>query len=166
MRAPRLLSAAVLLVICAAPALAATDDPYEALKAMDGRWIATTSHGRTQTVENHCARTGLFFACEQVVGGKPAALVVFLPKETGGHRLVFHTQTLTAAGDRPGPWRELVVESGRWTYSSLDKSQRGERRLRTVDTYSGPDFMHAETQTSANGEAWTTLASEDLNRAP
>jgi hypothetical protein len=166
MSASRPLVAAALLAIWATPVLAAGDDPYEALKAMDGRWIATTAHGRTQSVDNHCARTGLFFACEQVVGGKPAALVVFLPKETGGHRLVFHTQTLTAAGDRPGPWRELTIESGRWTYSSLDKPGHDERRLRTIDTFSGPDSMHVETQTSANGETWTTLASEDLSRAP
>ncbi|HEY7853099.1 MAG TPA: hypothetical protein VIB82_08990 [Caulobacteraceae bacterium] len=160
------LISAALLATWAAPALAASVDPYDALKAMEGHWVATTSHGRIQTVENRCARTGLFFVCEQVVGGKPAALVVFLPKETGGRRLVFHTQTLTAAGDRPGPWRELTVEADRWTYSSLDKAHGKEGRVRTVDTFSGPDFMHVETQASTDGESWTTLRSEDLNRAP
>jgi hypothetical protein len=34
---------------------------------------------------NHCAKTGVFFACEQVVDGKTADLVVFLPRgATGG----------------------------------------------------------------------------------
>lgn len=148
----------------AAAGLAAAD-PYQALKAMEGSWIATTAH-RTQTVDNRCARTGLFFVCEQAIGGKPAALVVFLPKQTGPRRQVFHTLTLTSAGDRPGAWRELVIETDRWTYSSLEKPRRGERRVRTIDTFSGPDHMHVEVQASAEGEAWMPVASENLDRAP
>jgi hypothetical protein len=150
----------------AAALLASTAaDSYQALKAMEGSWIATTAH-RTQTVDNRCVRTGLFLACEQAIGGKPAFLVVFLPKEASARRLVFHTLTLTSAGDRPGAWRELVIEGDRWTYSALEKPRRGERRMRTVDTYSGPDHMHVEVQASANGEEWTPVASESLDRAP
>jgi hypothetical protein len=161
-----LLAASALAVAHIAAAPAATPDAYQALQAMEGRWIATTSHGRSQTIENRCARTGLFFACEQVVGGKAAALVVFLPRESGERRLVFHTQTLTAAGDRPGPWRELTIEAERWTYSDIDKPAHGQLRKRTVDTYSGPDAMHVEIQASTDDERWTTTASEDLARAP
>jgi hypothetical protein len=161
-----LLAASALAATHAAPARAATPEAYEALQAMEGRWIATTSRGRTQTVENRCARTGLFFACEQVVGGKAVALVVFLPRESAERRLVFHTQTLTAAGDRPGPWRELTIESGRWTYADIDKPPHGQLRKRTVDTFSGPDSVHVEIQASTDGERWATVASEDLARAP
>ncbi|HEY2179155.1 MAG TPA: hypothetical protein VGH15_11275 [Caulobacteraceae bacterium] len=152
-------------ILAAMPVVAAATNPYEALKAMEGSWIATTAH-RTQTVDNHCARTGLFFVCEQAIGGKSTALVVFLPKETSGRRLVFHTQTLTSAGDRPGPWRELVIDAGRWTYSTLEKPLHGQRRTRTVDTYSGPDHMHAEVEASSDGERWVPVASENLDRAP
>ena len=40
------------------------------------------------------------------------------------------------------------------------------RRERTVNTFSGPDFIHFETQTSSDGETWTTTKSGDERRAP
>ncbi len=153
------------LTALAMPALAASD-PYESLKAMEGHWLAATSGGRTQTVDNQCARTGLFFVCEQAVGGKPARLVVFLPKESEGRKRVFRTQTLDSAADRPGPWHDLTIEGDRWTYADLERSRGGKRRERTVVTHSGPDFMHAEIQFSTDGESWTTVSSENLTRAP
>ncbi len=55
---------AAALAALAGPALAASD-PYDSPKAMDGHWLATTSGGRTQTIDNQCVRTGLFFVCEQ-----------------------------------------------------------------------------------------------------
>jgi hypothetical protein len=154
-----------LLAFSAASAFAAAD-PYEALKAMDGHWIATTVGGRTQTIDNHCARTGLFFVCEQAVGGKPAALVVFLPKSRGEIKLEFRTQTLTAAGDRAGPWRDLIIDGDHWTYADLEKRLGVKRRERTVITHSGPDFMRAEIQATKDGETWTMVSSETFNRAP
>jgi hypothetical protein len=160
------LAAAAALAVVAGPALAA-QDPYEALKAMDGHWIATTSSGRTQTVDNHCARTGLFFVCEQALEGKPTVLVVFLPKAgEQGRLMTFQTQTLTAAGDRAGPWRELTIDHDRWTYAGSARPLGVKRRERTVVTHSGPDFMHAEIQASTDGHTWTVVSSEDLNRAP
>jgi hypothetical protein len=156
---------AAALAAMAAPAFAASD-PYGSLKAMDGHWVATTSGGRTQTIDNQCARTGLFFVCEQAVGGKPTRLVVFLSKDSEGRKLVFHTQTLDAAGDRAGPWHELIVEGDRWTYADLERQRGLKRRERTVVTHSGPDFMHAEVQASIDGEGWTTVSSENLTRAP
>jgi hypothetical protein len=156
---------AAALALIAGPALAA-DDPYEALKAMDGHWIATTSGGRTQTIDNHCARTGLFFVCEQAVGGKPSALVVFLPAAGEKRQRNYKTQTLTAAGDRAGAWRELTIDNERWTYAGPARPLGVKRRERTVVTHSGPDFMHAEIQASTDGKTWTVVAFEDLNRAP
>jgi hypothetical protein len=153
------------LAALAAPALAASD-PYESLKAMDGHWLAATSGGRIQTIDNQCARTGLFFVCEQAVGGKPARLVVFLPENSEGRKLVFHTQTLDSAGDRPGPWHELTIEGGRWTYVDLERRRGVKRGERTVVTHSGPDFMHVEIQANADGESWAKVSSEDLKRAP
>ena len=57
------------------------DDPYGPLRLYDGKWNIKTSDAEKNEmqVENHCTRTGLFFACEQVVKGKSEALVVFLP---------------------------------------------------------------------------------------
>jgi hypothetical protein len=153
-----------LAVTAATGAVAAESDPYDALKAMDGHWISTTAKGRTQTIDNSCARTGLFFVCEQAVGGKPAALVVFLPKAHEERKLVFHTQTLTSAGDRLGPWRELTIDGDTWTYADLDHG--GAHRQRTVITHSGPDYMHAELQTLVKDDDWRTVSGETFKRAP
>jgi hypothetical protein len=64
------------------------DDPYAPLKLYDGKWdVAMGGEKEPTRLENHCARTGLFFMCEQVVRGKTGALVVFLPfakTATGG----------------------------------------------------------------------------------
>ncbi len=154
---------AAALALVAGSALAA-DDPYEALKAMDGHWIATTAVGHARPVDNHCARTGLFFVCEQAISGQPSALVVFLPKE--GHGLEFQTETLTAAGDRAAPWRELTIDHDRWIYAGPARPKGVKRRERTVVTHSGPEYMHAEVQSSMDGQNWTVLSSEDFYRAP
>jgi len=155
---------AALAVSVATTALAAEPDAYDALKAMDGHWTVTTASGRTREVDNSCARTGLFFACEQTVAGKPAALIVFLPRPHEERKLVFRTQTLTAAGDRPGPWRELTIYGDTWTYGDLEHGEG--RRERTVVTFSGPDYMHAEVQTPVKDEDWRTTSSETFKRAP
>jgi hypothetical protein len=60
---------------------AVADDPYAPLALYDGKWDSTTTIGEKESVriENHCARTGLFFVCEQMLNGKTGSLVVFLP---------------------------------------------------------------------------------------
>jgi hypothetical protein len=164
--------AAVALVAAAAPALAAQPDPYEALKAMDGHWTATASGGRTRRIDNSCARTGRFFVCEQAVGGQPAALVVFLPRGREEGKLTFKTQTLTAAGDPPGPWRELTIAGDTWTY--LEPAHGVAPKRRTVVTHSGPDYMRAEIQVEVKGDAgddakdadWRPVSVETFTRAP
>jgi hypothetical protein len=57
------------------------DDPYAPLALYDGTWDSTTTIGEKESVriENHCARTGLFFVCEQMLKGKTGSLAVFLP---------------------------------------------------------------------------------------
>ena len=64
-----------------APALAA--DPYAPLQLYAGKWAVRDSAAGSHAIDNHCARTGVFFACEQVVDGKAEDLVVFLPTGAG-----------------------------------------------------------------------------------
>lgn len=158
---------ALLAALVATPALAA--DPYDALKAMDGHWRVTTGSGRIETVDNACSRTGLFFVCEETVQGKPAALVVFRPKggredrgDREGGKLAYQVQTLTAGGDRPGPWKDLVIDGTTWTIS--DAEHQGGRKTRTVITHSGPDYMHVEVQTEGKEDTWTPISSESFTR--
>jgi hypothetical protein len=157
---------AALTIVLGQAARAAPPDPYEALKRINGTWRVTTSTGRTQNIENHCTRTGLFFVCEQVVGGEPAALVIFLPKGRSGGGEAYRIQTLTAAGDAPRPWRDLTVEGNRWIYGEAKTRPGKTRRERTINTFSGPDYIHYEEQVSTDGETWITTRSGDENRGP
>jgi hypothetical protein len=161
----RAILAAAALTAVAGGARAASPDAYEALKAMDGHWTVTAGGGRTREVDNSCARTGLFFVCEQSVAGKPAALVVFRPMHGEERKLTYRVQTLTAGGDKLGPWRELTIDDDTWTYADLEKSGQG-RRQRTVITHSGPDYMHVEVQAEAKDDDWKTLSTESYQRAP
>ena len=154
---------AFLAALISTPALAA--DPYDALKAMDGHWRVTSGSGRIEEVDNACSRTGLFFVCEQTVQGKPAALVVFRPKERGDReegKLAYRVQTLNAGGDRPGPWKDLVIDGSTWTIS--DAEHPGGRKTRTLITHSGPDYMHVEVQAEGKEETWAPVSSESFVR--
>ena len=143
----------------------AADDAYAALKRFDGTWNATFSTGRTLTVENHCWPTAHYFVCEQSVTGQPSALVIFQSVSGREGELTYRTQTLTSAGAAPGPWGSLTIKGDRWVYEPGAAAGRSKRQ-RTIDTFSGPDFIHFEDQTSASGQTWTTTRSGDEHRAP
>lgn len=151
---------ASLIVLMAASA--STADSYEPLKAMDGHWRVTTGSGRTENVDNACSRTGLFFVCEETVEGKPAALIVFRPKDREESKLAYRVQTLTAGGDRPGPWKDLVIDGTTWTYS--DSEHQAGHKTRTVITHSGPDYMHVEVEAAGKDDTWTSVSTESFVR--
>src|SRR5580704_8693683 len=110
-----LLALAALGAACLpAAALAAPDDPYAPLNLYGGDWIVVSSHAKTTRVENHCARTGLFFVCEQVLNGKSTALVIFLPEGRSDDGQTYRTQTLGADAGAVGPWRRLSIDGDRW----------------------------------------------------
>ena len=138
-----------ILVLFPAIALAAPIDAYAPLKRYEGKWIATSSGGKTTVIDNQCARTGLFFVCEQSVNGKAAALVVFLPGAHGGAGETWRTQALTAAGDRPGPWHVLTIVGDRWVYADAEAPRGRARRERTP--FSGasfsPDYISSRSNT-------------------
>ncbi len=139
-------------------------DPYAPLRLYEGRWDAVTSGGDkpadTVHIENHCAKAGEFFTCNQVINGKSAALVVFLPLhalENGGY--AYHNQALRAEGDGPGTWGNLEIVGDRWVYSS-DETDKGKKIYwRTVNVFSGPDKIHFEIQRSEDGAKWDTTMS-------
>jgi len=148
-------------------ASAQADDPYASLKRYDGDWTVISSDGKTTQLENHCARTGLFFACEQVLNGKSAALVVFLPAGKTAEGQTYRTQALTADAHTPGPWFHLAIDGDRWVYAAgAERDKNHPLHQRTLNQFSGPDRIHFEVQTSKDGKAWTTTLSGDEQRAP
>jgi len=156
---------AMVAALAPAHALAADDDPYAPLKLYQGRWAVTSDReGKVTMVENRCARTGLFFACEQLVEGKTRALVVFLPDGRTSDGLFYHTQTLTPTAATPSPWSALTIDGDRWTYAGPHTGKAAWRR--TINLFSGSDRIRFEIQESKDGNTWTTKTSGDERRAP
>ena len=146
-------------------ARSAEPDPYAPLKLYDGQWLMTTSDGKSVALANHCARTGLFFACEQVVDGRPADLVVFLPQaRTAAAGQTYRTQALMADGAGVHSWHTLIIDGDRWTYLGDEPTPGAGVRDRTLNTFAGSDHIHFETQTSADGKTWTTTSGGDERR--
>jgi hypothetical protein len=151
------------------PARSATpaDDPYNALQQLHGKWNilpAADGQGGMQ-LDNHCAKTGLFFVCEQVVNGKTAAMVVFLPVSktaTGGEE--YRTQALLTDASPAGYWTKLTIESDKWVY--LWESTEAGRKVhwRNTNRFSGTDKIHFEIQSSEDGATWKTQQSGDEQR--
>lgn len=142
-------------------------DPYAPLRLYDGRWdVLPVGDSAVDHIENHCAKVGEFFACNQVVNGKSEALVVFLPShplENGGY--AYRNQALRTEGDGPGTWGDLEITGDRWIYSSEETSKEKKIHWRTINVFSGSDKIHFEVQRSEDGVNWATKMSGDENRA-
>ncbi len=145
-------------------------DPYVPLRLYDGKWdLVPASDGKPADpvhVENHCAKVGDFFACNQFVNGKNMALVVFLPShplENGGY--AYRNQALGVEGDDPSRWGKVEIVGDRWVYSSDNTDKEKKTYWRTVNLFTGADKIHFEVQKSDDGVKWTTTMSGDEARA-
>ena len=134
---------------------AASDEAYAPLKYYAGTWTVVSSRGKTSTVVNSCARTGLFYVCEQSIDGAAKALVVFLPQGGGRYR----TQTLGANGAEPGHWFSLTIKDADWLYTPEGVAPRERTRNHFIDA----DHIHFDVQRKS-GEAWKTTLSGDATR--
>ena len=162
-----ILCALAMVAVTKASAANAGDDPYAPLRLYDGAWEATMASAPKDTVrlENHCAKTGLFFVCEQVVAGKTGALLVFAPvaKLPGGGE-EYHTKALPPSGIPAGDWGKLTIDGDRWTYSWEDEENGKKTYWRNVNVFTGSDAIHFELQNSTDGVTWKTQNSGDERR--
>jgi hypothetical protein len=146
----------------------AAHDPYAPLRLYDGKWdvVPASADKATGTVhiENHCAKVGDFFACNQFVGGKNMALVVFLPTHPIENGYAYHNQALGVEGGGSGSWGNLEIAGDRWVYSN-DETDNGKKTYhRTINVFSGSNKIHFEVQRSDDGSKWDTTLSGDEAR--
>lgn len=142
------------------------DDPYAPLRLYNGKWELVSGDKKgPKVIENHCGQTGLFFSCEQILDGKTAALVVFLPvtkTSSGGEE--YRTQVLTPDAKPAGEWNKLMIDGDRWLYT-WESTENGKKTLwRNVNTFSGSDKIHFEIQSSPDGTSWQTQQQGDERR--
>ena len=151
-------------VFLARTAIGIDSDPYEPLKLYDGSWEVKVSlpEPKVDHLENHCARTGLFYACEQVVNGKTGALVVFLPVgKTSKGAQEYRTQGLMADASAAGEWGHLVIDGDTWIYTWDNSDAKKTVHWRNTNHFSGKEKIHFEVQNSEDGTNWKTQMAGD-----
>jgi hypothetical protein len=159
-----LLSAVAIAAIGVAAPAPPVSDPYGPLRLYDGRWRFEPKGGAALALDNHCARTGLFFVCEQVLDGKPAALVVFRPETPTDTGWTYASQVVLPSGAGSGRWGPLIIAGDQWIFGPAADDPLPQTR--TLNHIVGPDHIHYETQTSADGKSWVTRSSGDEFRKP
>ena len=145
-------------------------DPYAPLRLYDGKWdllpAKSDKPGDPVHIENHCAKVGEFFACNQFVNGKNMALVIFLPShplDNGGY--AYRNQALRVEGDNSGTWSGLEIVGDRWVYASEETDKGKKTFWQTINVFSGTDKIHFEVQRSEDRVKWVTTMSGDEVRA-
>ena len=105
------------LVVSPAQTIDRNGDPYAPLRLYDGKWEVTPNgtEKKTDHIDNNCAKTGLSFACEQVVNGKTGGLMVFLPVgKTSDGAQEYRTEVLAPDASTPGEWSKLTIDGDTW----------------------------------------------------
>jgi hypothetical protein len=152
------------IFLLAALAIAAAD-PFAPLAVYNGTWSVHAQHpfsGGTgpDRLENHCTHGQAFLSCEQIVNGKPAALVVFTISKEPGKYDVDNIRPNGYASSNT----DLLINGDHWTFIT-HASAPGETRYRTENVFHGPDAIHFEQfQSTDDGKTWTKTNEGDETR--
>ena len=122
-----------------------------------GQWTVTSPHtmageGKPDTLVNHCTEGAAFYSCEQVVNGKPMALIVFTAADQPGH---FYSQAIMTNGRASGRG-DLTIAGDHWTYAGSGTDNAGKQTFyRTENFFTGANKIHFEQYESGDGKTWT-----------
>ena len=157
-----LLSLLFYQAVSAAPKV--PDSPFVALTVYDGNWKVTPAAtagtpAKVDRLVNHCTMGDAFYTCEQVVNGKPVALVVFVADGKPGS---YHTRIVLPDGQAAGG-SQLTIAGPQWTFLSTDKA--GKPSFRVVNVFTGRDRIHSEQFQAAADGSWTKVGEQTTVRA-
>jgi hypothetical protein len=158
-----MLALLLLPLIQASAAEATTASPsFSDLTVYDGAWTITSPHtlagpGKPDTLVNHCNKNTAFYSCEQVVNGKPSALIVFVPAVAP---LTYYSQPILPDGHATGRG-DLTISGDHWTF--LGKDVEGDKTTwyRTENYFTGRDKIHFEQFESTDNKTWKLTNSGD-----
>lgn len=153
----------LLLLQAAAPVKpAGNPGPFAPLAVYGGVWSVKAEHsfsGGTgpDRLENRCTAHMAFYTCEQVVNGRPSALLVFtLSKEPGK----FDVDTILPNGHASSN-TDLYIRGEHWTFLS-HAEKPGDAVFRVENTFRGTDEIHFEIFRSADdGKTWAKVNEGD-----
>lgn len=149
---PRLLFL-LLLTVPLQPTLCVAQSPASALDPLtvyDGSWTYTTTAApaKPDQLTNHCHMTVAFYTCEQVLNGKPVALLVFVATDTAG---VLRSSVILPSGSSAGAASELTLAGSHWTFLRKDAAGVSYR----VENYIlDHDHIRSEQYKSTDGTSW------------
>ncbi|HYK35933.1 hypothetical protein [Alloacidobacterium sp.] len=146
------------LVSLSAAAQSLPDSVYTPLWNYNGTWKVTIPGKSTDTLVNHCARTGLFFVCEQNVNGSASALIVFTPMDAEGN---YRTNAVTKNGMAAGPGGDLEIKGNHWTYLGKGEADGKTTWYRTTNDFSDDSHIHFEQSQSTDKVNWTVQRTGD-----
>ena len=117
----------------------------------------------TSALVSHCTRFTAYFACEQVIDGKPAELILYVPAGPPGK---FFTKMVMPNGlstDR-GEFTVEPSHPGHFTY--LDKGLANGKPVysRTENFIRSADSIHFEEYESTDNQTWTKTNEGDETR--
>ena len=144
--------------------------PLAAIAVYNGAWTVNSPHtmagpGKPDHLVNHCALTGSFYACEQVVNGKTMALILFVAADQPGH---FYTQPILPDGHAVGRGDLTIAHEAKgdhWTFTSKDAEANRTTWYRTENYFPGPGKIHFEQFESIDGTNWVEKNSGDEQHA-
>lgn len=159
---PSLLLASVLMLPFG---LARAGSAFAPLCVYEGTWTVHAQHpfsggAGPDTLVNHCHEDQAFYTCEQVVNGKPAALVIYtISGEPGKYDVDNVLPNGHASSDT-----DLLIHGDHWTYITNDAPHHPTFRVENV--FHGPDAIHFEMfSTQDGGKTWTKVNEGDDTRA-
>jgi hypothetical protein len=129
---------------------------FTPIRVYEGTWKLVSAHtmageGKPDMIVNHCYEGSAFYACEQVVNGKPVVLLVFTATEDPAK---FHSQPVLPDGHAVGRG-DLTIVGDHWTFSGGGKDDNGKETFyRTENFFTGRDKIHFEQYESGDNKTW------------
>ncbi|GAC1391910.1 MAG: hypothetical protein NVSMB31_09590 [Vulcanimicrobiaceae bacterium] len=153
------------MVLCGALVGAAppSDDDLGKIAVYAGTWNTSIEHFATKyskarvdsaSVTNACWRSNDYYACNQIVGGKSAALIVYT-YDTAGK--VYHTHAVPKDGS-PAQGGELRIVGNTWTYPWKDHDGSKTVYIRILNTFRDPATIDFRQEVSLDNAHWTLTA--------
>jgi hypothetical protein len=149
---------------------AKASNSLEPITVYDGSWLVTpapepgaapkSDQPKPDQLTNHCHMTDAFYTCEQVVNGKPVAMLIFVAGEKPGS---YYNQAILPDGHASGRG-DLTIDGGHWTY--LGKDDAGKPNFRVENYVKDHDHIHYEQYKADEAGKWTKTGEGNEVRVP
>jgi hypothetical protein len=149
--------------LAASAAAQARPTGVDAIAAFAGVWKTQMDHADTPyskagheeaTFKNDCWKSGVYFACRQIVNGDPKILLVFTCKDE--HDCTSYQ--IPPAGGEAGSGK-VVLDGSTWTFPWSSTEGGKTTYFRVVNVWSSATTIEYRQEFSTDQEHWTRMAS-------